>query len=352
MKYRFTLTVAGMFGAALLFAPMVTNAGTAELLSGGDTLTPLDGVQPPNEDVAVVGYSSDDPIGTSYDLVFEVSEKPAVVVVLGDMEEVAGWTFDDDTNQLSVSVLSADFGDIDIFEDLPEEQAPESILFLGIAFPVADGEDGPPVEATGMYMATNVMEWQMNPESGPGAGFGFTLTGPAGHEGFFKFFVPNSLIEWMDVAREDLVLFENDDQAVIESTELDDGILFNISITFQDNAVNASSVIGAAASSDVTKIFTAKEALPVSIAANKTSVKKGQDVRLYGWLKSGKKSKKVVLQQKVGKKKWQKVKSLTTSKNGYYTTMVAVDKKTKFRFRTRTKSGSVRKSPAKTVNVS
>lgn len=343
-------------GALWAFAstPFAVSAAdaTVEIVSGGDTLTSMDvGDEAPPE-VVVVGYSSPDEEGTTYALVLNTNGYvPAVIVAMGAQINEQ-WTYDATTSFLTLNVTSADFGGAGPFGSEGYPPGINSVMMFGIAGAVAEGQDGPPVEATGMYMATNIMQWEMLPPSETNRTFGFKLSGPEDHSGFFDFFVPNGLIGFLETTKEDLVLFVDDEQNSITFTDMEEGALFHIDVTFtndeeeSEESAEEAEQSTQAESETVTKEITTGEALPVSLAATETSVEKGKKVKLYGWVNDAGKGKKVRLMQKIGSGKFKAFRTMRTGANGYFSFKVPVSKTSKFKVLYKKSA-----SPVKTVSV-
>ncbi|MBI2410784.1 MAG: hypothetical protein HYV32_02755 [Candidatus Kerfeldbacteria bacterium] len=312
-----TLCIAGWLFPASAFAEV-----NVDLVSGGDTLTLTEDPQEQEQGSTtyIFSYYTSDSVGTTYDLVYDTHGfVPVVMVTIGSM---TGWEYDAETSLLTAHVSSADLSAV-----LPEGQVPEgiNIIMLAMAEAAEEGQDGPPNEAAGMYMATNLMQWEMIPPSEGNMQFGFRLSGSEGTTGFFDFFVPNALIDFLGTTKEDLVLFEDDDQRSISLTDTGDGALFRIQTQFTEETVADTDAIQTTAEDDtttITKTFAAGEAQPLSLGANKERVEAGTKVRLYGWLHNGKKGKRIVLMKKNAEGKFQKFKILKTKKNGRFDTLV------------------------------
>lgn len=347
--FALMLLLGGSFAVLL---PQRLSAAEVELVSITPDAQNVSDLMPQPEDapagtaffafVPAPGTAEDE----EYTAVFSADQEPAVVVTLGT--EVESWSYDATAGTVTVTTIyrGGFFG--------PDgEQDPTFVI--SISFPVAPGEQGPPEEATGVWMSTNITDWQMIPPQ-PGdekPQFGFILTGPAGTDGFFKMFLPQSLIDLMgeymgeqlDIV--DLAVFVDDEQASMAVEEVDGGALFNISITFTENTTQVEERETEGVDS-VTKEVMAGEQLAVSLAAEKTKVKKGGSTNLFGWIKNGKKGETVTLWQKLaGETKYTKVTALKTKKNGYFVYEVTMSKTASFKVKYGSKSSSVKKVTVK-----
>lgn len=283
------------------------------------------------ENVALKGWLAEE--GVEYTVVMSVDVEPAVVITPGaDISIDQPWTYDADAGTLTV-----------IMEATGLKQAsdgPENAMILAVVAPVAMGEDGPPAEMTGSWLSTNVQDWELVPPSEGTPAFGFELTGPAGETGFFHMFMPTAMIDLLGqfvgrtLAPSELAVFNGDSQSSIDIQEVSGGIYININVTFEDT----SSSVSATKSSSVTKRITVQEREAVSLAAAKTSLSKGKSTKLYGWLKNGKRNQTVTVWAKAkGEKKFVKVFSAKTTKDGYYTTNVTPDITTAYKIKYRAK---------------
>ena len=201
---------------------------------------------------------------------------------------------------------------------------------------------GPPAESKGMWVSTNAPNWNMYPgefdeKTHKPKSFRIEVEGPSGVSGFFKWYWPKALLDFMNMKISDLAGFIDGDQMSVNTTTYPDGSgLVSINLTYSKHIVK-----------------TAK-ALPISLASNKKSLRrkaKNKKVKLFGWL-SAKRAKKVIeVYRKIkGQKKYSLLGRVKTGAKGYYKRTIPVTKTTSFY--TRTKSGKRwLKSPVKLVRV-
>jgi len=198
---------------------------------------------------------------------------------------------------------------------------------------------GPPAESRGMWISTNSPIWHLEPgefdkTTHKPKSFKITIEGPSGKTGFFRWYWPKALLDFMNMKVSDLAGFIDNDQVSVNTTEYaDGGGLVSLNLSYSEHVIK-----------------TAK-ALPISLAASKKSLKKKGKVNLYGWLGSKKAKKVVEVYRKIkGQKKYSKIGKVKTGAKGYYKRSIPVAKTASFY--TRTKSGSKwLKSPVKSVSV-
>lgn len=322
-----------------------------------DISTPPDDQPNPNrppEGVVLYVYSG--VRGTDYTVSCTVDTEPIMVVLTG--ADMKSWSYASDTKTVTVNLNHVgflegvqDFGPVDPF---------------GVAFVWAaseqDRESGPPAEMKGGWMSTNVMQWNMIPPSKETPSFGFELSGPSGKEGFFHMFVPDALLTLLSsllgrtLSATDLAVFNDNKQASVAVTQVAGGVsvvlnvLFNSSSTEVHEYPNSTTYRPAAAKAfDVSKKMTLASKLPLSMAAQKNSLKKNGNASLYGWLGNGKAASKItVLAKRPGAKIFQSIRVMKTKNNGAYSLRFKCTKTGKYFFKA--VSGKL-KSPVQTVNV-
>jgi hypothetical protein len=191
----------------------------------------------------------------------------------------------------------------------------------------SDARPGPPLEAAGSFMSTNLTDWCIVPPSSTQPFYGFKLRGPAGSKGFLKKKVSPSLVTLLSLlsgrslATTDFGIFNGDVQASRSiSATADGGLLISINVTFGATStvvadaaspsstlatVNASkeSPVRSKADSNVDKTITASEAEPLSLAPKDFSIS-GVTASLYGFVTDSDEfvGQRVLLQRKVGTK--------------------------------------------------
>lgn len=265
------------------------------------------------ENVGIAAWLLDD--GVEYTTVLAVDEAPAVVINIGgDMAQDQPWVYDEAAGTLTVVFTSTGIKQT-------SDDSPDNAAIIAVVPPVEIGEDGPPVEMTGAWLNTNVQDWELIPPSPDNIAFGFSLTGPTGETGFFHMFMPDTMVELLselsgeDLTIEDLAVFNGDDQSSMSITEVEGGAYIDINVTFSEAVVTPSAKNGS-----VTKSITIQEQLPISLAANKTTVRSGgSKAHLFGWIKSGQKGKTIEVWRKVkGADSFTKWKHVKTDQNGRY----------------------------------
>lgn len=267
-------------------------------------------------------------IDSDYEVIFSVDPEPVMLVLVGaDMDANNRWVNNGD-GTITVNFLSREL--IDSNADLPEGS---TISIIALVPAVELGEDGPPQEMNGSYLATNVSSWQLIPPTENSVSFGYQLSGPAGEKGYIHMFMPDSLIDLMsqfsgkDLAIKDLAVYNDDSQYSLAVDAVAGGALVNVNVIFSEgNTVNPTAL-----SSTITKKVTVEEKLPISLAAKKVSVKENNKTKLYGWLKSGAKNKVVRIYKKVGNNEYELWKKAQTGKNGYFFQEVTVTENAKYK---------------------
>lgn len=331
---NFSKWIASFFVLAVFI--LFTTQDTQALTLGDVVITPNaernefeDGQAPPNVVIAMfIGV-----IDQTYTVELNVDEKPVMVVTPGAL--LSDWSYDDTTKKVTVNLTAQGVqqGNTPDNDNQPTaDQQPDGAYFSVALIPVAEeGEDGPPAAMQGGYMDTNISQWEIIPPTPENVAFGFELTGQSGTEGYFHMFLPSTLIEFLgtmsgkELAPEDLAVFEDNQQASLNVTELNGGALISINVKF---ATNQTTLTPAASDSNITKRLTAEPKADLSLAAKKTNLKKGKKTTLYGWLGSSAKNKKVVLYRKLkGEDNFTKFATLYTDDAGYYRKKVKIQKK-------------------------
>ncbi len=301
------------------------------------------------ENITLFGWLTE--VDTEYTAVFSVDEEPALVITIGgDMTADENWEYDADAGTVTVTFTATG---IIAANDETGELGEDPVSVIALVPAVEIGEDGPPEEMTGSWFATNIDDWELIPPSEENIAFGYQLTGPQGSTGYFRMFMPESMRELLsqfageELSWDDLAVFSGDEQSSISITEVDGGALVNINVTFTSTSAGAS----IASAGTVTKRITVSEQEHVSISATKSSLKKGKKVRIFGWLKNGKKNQTVTIWRKrKGESEFTKWKTLTTEDDGYYALRFAPKKTATYKVQY-TKNGKTKKSDTKKISV-
>ncbi|MEW6407641.1 MAG: hypothetical protein AB1465_03045 [Patescibacteria group bacterium] len=320
-----------------------TMPSLVSISTGGQIVTDADGVvnlsnytsQFPMWDATHLAYAEgwmiqnpNYPVGTEFQVIMDMEmQQPYVAVVQG---EVTSWSYDSETgyatiNAKSITVPGRNGG--------PDMHGLIVAVCLGIADPNA-----PTDQIKGMYVSTNAYDWEMIPPK-PGdksPKFGYEITGKDGlKNGFFKMYMPKALLDFMHIKPKDLAGFIDGDQYAAEVSETPDGgAIISLTLHFSTRKVEAG------------------KALPLSLAASKTTIKKGKRASLFGWLGKKKKGKEVQLYKKEkGEKVWTLFATLKTKKQGYFKKTLALQKTTKFKAKWINKKGKKVTSPVKKVKV-
>ena len=298
-KIYFSLAFIGCF---LLVMPVATSA--AEIL----TVTPTPYQDITDQFVKDEGEGSEGTAGawifeanTDVEVVYKAdtaAEDPAVVVNSGG--RMTGWVNNGD-GTTTINFKSVGFLDSDM--ELPKGYTAST---LNIIPAVEQGEGGPTVEATGMWMATNLTEWRMDPPSETDISFGWSLTGPKGETGFMQMFMADATVDFLGSIKgspltvDDLAVFDGENQATASVSEVTGGLLTDINVVFQENSLNITP--NALASDSVTKNLTVGEKLILSSALNKYRPRKLRTVKFFGFHKKSQKGKKIKIYKKIKKK--------------------------------------------------
>lgn len=355
MNKKFFLFLAS---CAFAFLPFFVHAASLEVIDvsgGAQDITEFVGSDDIPTDVDFHLFSGT--VGGEYTITLQVqpdddaSLECPVLAVMPGADMIESWTCDAETGEVTIHAEQVEY-----IGDVPEGFDVFALVFI-FAVPEDSEQDGPPAEAAGMWMSTNLSDWEMIPPSDENKTpqFGFRLSGPAGTEGFFKMFLPAGLLDFMsdmaghEIAVEDLAVFIDDDQASLSVEESQGGALIDIRVTFTDDTTvveegrETTGLRRTATSATVTKSIAARERKAVSLAAANAAVEKNGKTTLFGWLKEGRKGQRVTLYQKVGKGKFTEVKSLRTKKNGYYQFTVAPAKATSYKVQYKKKYSPVKK---------
>lgn len=327
-----------LLAVSVLFAPKATQALTAELVSISpspledisDQMTPGDGPA----GIAMFGWLGT--VDESYTAVFTVDESPALVITPGaNIDPSAPWTYDATAGTVTVTFTLEGIVGSENFQSFPEGMGAAIVALV----PASSDGSGPPAAMTGGWLSTNLQDWEIIPPSQDNIAFGFNLTGASGTTGYFHMFIPNAVIDLMntfsetEITADDLAVFVDDQQASLDVTVMDDGVYIDINVTFSE----ASTAV--TANSDVTKQVTAEPQLPISLAAKKTTVSKGADARLYGWIDQAKADKTITLYRKLkGESSYSVWKTVKTNSQGYFSKKYKAGKTATYKAKYKTKS--------------
>jgi hypothetical protein len=275
-------------------------------------------------------------IGETYDLEFTITDECPVIVLLlgGTMTADENWSCDEEAGTMAASFTITDM--IDPFEGNVEEGS--AIVSMSFTYQSTDPMMGPTAADAGIWMNTDVQQWQMVYPNGDNPRFGFSLTGPAGGTGYFKMFIPAGLINQLGqfsgqtLEPTDLAVFNGDQQSSLAITEVNGGALVEIDVVFTETNFTATNLSISSDSESVTKTISAGEQLDISLTSEKTKIKEGKETTLFGWVKDAAAGQKVKIRRaKKGQdfKVWQTV---TTDKDGYFEINVkSLEKPTRYR---------------------
>lgn len=266
------------------------------------------------------------PVGTEFQVVLDTKmQEPYVIISEGD---IVSWNYNKETGHTTVNAKNI---------IIPGREGKPDMNGLIVAA-VLGLPSGAPEQIKGTYISTNAYEWEMIPpkmgEKNPK--FGYIITGKDGlKNGFYKMYIPKMLLDLMYVKPSELAGFIDGDQRAATVTETPDGgALISLTLSFSTRRIEAG------------------KALPLSLAASKSTIKKGKKANLFGWLSTKKKGQKVQLYKKEkGKTGWTLITELTTKKKGYFSYLQRPTKTTKYKALYLKKSGKKVWSPVKTVKV-
>lgn len=273
--------------------------------------------------------------GTAYSAVFSAPQEPSVVIGIG--ANISSTAFDATTQQETISFT---FSDSIVTTDTPAFPANHFILIIdpgvdrvfnpqprpedGFRPPrlraLADTvsclgpgnrsgsatvqtETGPPAEAAGSYMSTNLFDWCVIPPTEATPQFGFRLGAPSGKRGYFKKKLSKGLVDLLSrlagktLQPSNLAIFNNGFEASKSITATDDGgAIININVTFKSTlttvanssraalgAESARVVTSADDSTSVEKTITTSEAEPLSLTPKNTQITRTKTA-LYGFV--------------------------------------------------------------------
>jgi hypothetical protein len=313
--------------------------------------------QPPDpnivEDTLGVGYGAP---GVTYTGVFtltgteeEVALAPMVLVSGG---KIQSYSWDATAHQMTIVWVGDQFV-IPGQTELSNESAFAFIKPGADHSPANPQTVGPPASMAGGYISTNIMDWRINPPSSPEeTGFGLTLNGPSGFEGYFTMKMPSRMLSLMSlmsgkaITADDLAVFIDGYQSSVNKTVAPDGgVIFDIGVTFTANNTQTSAVAAFNGSAKtVSKTVMAQRMKKLSAAFKKGKVKKDKLAKLYGWFKNAKKNRKLMVYAKrKGEKKYEFVEEIKVKNNkGLYRYAFEPEEEGTYFYQIRSKNGKVK----------
>lgn len=332
-----------ILGAVFFVMPLTSNAMTA--VCSGTSSDPADVVttfDPPSnppegmtseEDVTSLIYTAATGTAT-YNVECTVSDDTELASA--PMLMAAGFNMNHDSylvHQLTATSYYYSFTGVSGDFYIPEQdEIPDPEMVFVFIATAADPSlsnpvpsNGPPASMGGGYISTTVQDFQIVPPTDPSdPAIGVTLTGPASISGFFKMYLPPTMLTLMGtmsgktMTAADMAVFVDDSQASMSITETSSGgALIDININFTEgNTATASSI---ASTTDVTKEIVTKEKLPLSAAFKKATISKNKTARLYGWKSENYTNKTAkIYKKKKGATSYTLVKTVDLDNVGYY----------------------------------
>jgi len=290
------------------------------------------GEQPPGATL-IVYNATGQPVPQDYTATFTVSEQPAAVVLTAG--ELKTYTYNSGTGELVLTFTHVGY--------VPNSEiiGPSDAFALAFVAAVPLGQAGPPEQMRGSWMSTNIspLGWTLIPPTPQSPGFGYELKGPDGERGFFKMFIPQTLIDAMSqlygrtLTADDLALFNGNSQASVAVTQVEGGAMVDINVTFQSyvNEVDDEEAtmlpyrsglrLRAGSFPTVTKRLTVQARKALSLTASPSQGPKGTNIKLFGWAKNFVPGDKVKLTSQVpGSSVFRTWKRLTLDDKGYFST--------------------------------
>lgn len=262
--------------------------------------------------------------GTSYVAVFSVPSNPALVVGVG--ANISSTSFDESSRLLTVNfvfdssvlpplgkpfpkdtfLIAIDPGAPRTFTPKPRPPSgkPPGREMLTSAVtecygplnqvPPSDDKPGPPLEAAGTFMSTNVAEWCVVPPNADAPFFGFQLRAGVAKTGYLKKKLAPKLVGLLStlsgitISGNNTAIFSDDFEVSKSITPTDDGgLLINIKVSFDKNSTvvrpSASTSGVSAKATTSTKTITTSEEEDLSLAPKSTTVTRAK-AALYGFV--------------------------------------------------------------------
>lgn len=259
--------------------------------------------------------------GTTYTLNYTNSADMKIFVSMGDVQSV---NFNDD------GTITAVVKSIMLYPPDGGENG-----FPGLMAAVVNPTDGPPPQSKGMYISTNAYEWEMRPsemnDEGKPEKFVIKITGKSGVKGWFKWFWPQALLDFVGIDAEKLAGFVDSQQTSTSVEEVPGGALITINLTYSTHTIKTG------------------EALPLSLASSSQKVSRGKK-RLYGWVSPKDGGRLVNIYRKVkGARRYRLIGRRRTDSEGFF--KLFVERRPEASYKTKTNiGGRVYTSPVKSVN--
>lgn len=202
--------------------------------------------------------------------------------------------------------------------------------------------EGPPLEARGSFMSTNIYAWCVIPPSETSPFFGFQLSGPSGTKGFFKKKLSAGLVGLLSTLAgktlepSNLAIYNGTYEASKSITGTEDGgALISINVKFVKTSTEVSDASKASATSEselsvkaasaVSKTILTSEEEELSLAPKKTTITT-KKTALYGFSSddAAAAGTKVKI-QKVSGSKYTTVATATVASDGSYKASINTD---------------------------
>jgi hypothetical protein len=165
-----------------------------------------------------------------------------------------------------------------------------------------------PAEANGLQIIHKASSWSFLPvgdDDGDkkSSSVRLSLTSKPGEKESFGIFLPQALLGKWGISSKNVAAVVDGDRvaATVNKNSNPQGLMVNFSFTYPISVVSVG------------------KAMPLSLSANKKSIKGGKLVKLYGWVNPKRKGAKVkVLRKLKGKSAYEEVAAANTNSSGYY----------------------------------
>lgn len=358
-----SLTLAAM---AFFILPVAARAGTITLDSVTpelvEDITAPDNAKEGEENFYTFWFIDNE--GEEYQVVFNVSEQPAMVFVSGGtMTLDSNWTYDEEAGQITVNYTAVQIEQISQNSEKSWEDD-QTLTVIAVSFPVAEGENGPGESMIGSWIATPFQEWTLITPTENSNKMGARVQGDAGASGSFAMFIPDTAVTTIgenDGAEEgefdenNMGIFEDDSQVSGDIESVEGGAFVSFTTTLPEETSDGgdqsceegvppedceegdqqAQTFTVQEGPGVAQNVVVKPRLPINMVVSDTSVKKGKKITINGWIKSGKKGQDIRLFRKPVKKnkktKFTVFKNKKTTAGGKFRFTVKVKKKMKLR---------------------